>query len=99
MRRAAKVDSNQVAIVAALRKAGAAVLSLAQLGGGVPDLLVWFRGSLHLLECKDGSKPPSHRQLTPDQVRWIDAWPGDVSIVLSPEDALRAVGAIYEPSV
>lgn len=93
-RRAAKVDANQDAIVSALRAAGASVQSLAALGKGVPDLLVAFRSVLYLLECKDGAKPPSKRELTEDQKKWRAAWGGDVHVVLSPDDALRAVGAI-----
>jgi hypothetical protein len=93
MRRAAKVDATQAAIVSALRAAGAGVLSLAALGRGVPDLLIWYRGGYLLLECKDGAKPPSHRKLTQDQQDWMAEWPGEVHVVLSPADALKAIGA------
>lgn len=92
MRRAAKVDANQEAIVTALRAVGAGVLSLAPLGRGVPDLLVWFRGGYLLLECKDGAKPKSKRKLTPDQSEWLAQWPGRVEIVESPAEALLAIG-------
>lgn len=40
MRRAAKIDHTQTAVVQALRAAGCKVLSLAACGKGVPDLLV-----------------------------------------------------------
>ncbi len=90
--RAAKIDANQTAIVKALRKAGASVQSLASVGNGVPDLLVYFRG-YYLLECKDGSLPPSKRDLTDDQKRWHAAWQGPVHVVLSEADALKTVGA------
>lgn len=94
-RRAAKVDGNHGAIVSALRAAGAKVQSLAAVGSGVPDLLVKSPcGMLLLLECKDGSKPPAHRRLTDDQVEWIEGWGGGVHVVLSPADALRAIGVI-----
>lgn len=53
MRRAAKIDANQLAIVAALRKCGAKVLSLAAVGKGCPDLLVLHRGRYQLLEVKN----------------------------------------------
>lgn len=43
MRRAARTDANQTAIVEALRKCGASVQSLAAVGKGVPDLLVGLR--------------------------------------------------------
>ncbi len=75
MRRAAKIDRNQPEIVAALRKAGAMVQPLHSIGQGFPDLLVFFRGVLTLLEVKDGDLPPSGRALTPDQVEFHRVWP------------------------
>lgn len=103
MRRAAKVDATQAAIVTALRAAGCKVLSLAALGNGAPDLMVYLpipdrvEASFHwglfgrqilLLECKN----PKGRgtSLTPDQVKFHAEWP--VTVVTTPEEALRAVG-------
>jgi hypothetical protein len=95
MRRAAKVDATQDAIVQALRAAGAKVQSLAPVGNGVPDLLVGFRSTLRLIEVKDGNKPPSARKLTPEQEKWHAEWNGlPISIACGPDDALRAIGAI-----
>lgn len=94
MRRAAKVDDNHGDVVEALRRVGAAVLSLAPIGNGAPDLLVYFRGRYSLLEVKDGSKPPSDRRLTPKERQFHQAWPAPVAIVESPVDALRAIGAL-----
>lgn len=94
MRRAAKVDRNQDEIVGALRAAGATVQSLAAIGKGVPDLLCAFRDGMYLLEVKDGAKVPSARALTDDQVRWHAAWGCPVHVVHSPEQALRAIGAM-----
>lgn len=95
MRRAAKIDANQTAIVSALQAAGASVQSLAAVGNGVPDLLVGRASRIWLIECKDGNKPPSARQLTPDQREWIDAWRGTpVVVAYGPDDALRAIGAL-----
>lgn len=95
MRRAAKVDANQAAIVAALRKAGASVQSLAAVGAGVPDLLVGFRGHTMLMEVKDGSKAPSDRRLTPAQLEWHAGWlGGPVAVVDGIEAALRALGVM-----
>lgn len=47
-----------------------------------------------LLEVKDGTKPPSERQLTPDQVRWHREWRGPVAVVTTVDEALRAVRLI-----
>lgn len=94
MRRAAKIDRNQPEIVSALRKVGATVVTLAAVGKGVPDLLVGFRQSTYLLEVKDGQKPPSDRQLTPDQIDWHVAWTGGPCAVVScVGEALSFIGA------
>ncbi len=93
--RAKRVDDNHGAVVAALRKAGCVVQSLATVGRGCPDLLVLRGGKTTLLEVKDGSKPPSARRLTADEVRWagMAASAGvDVYVVSCPADALLAVG-------
>jgi hypothetical protein len=87
----AKTDTNQKEIVAALRKIGASVESLHRVGGGVPDLLVGYRGENYLMEVKDGQKPPSERRLNTDQVEWHDKWRGQRCVVLSPESAILAL--------
>lgn len=89
MRRAAKRDDNHADIVSALRRTGCLVLDLGAVGRGCPDLLIRRRvdGELILIEIKDGSKPPSERKLTPDQVKFHRDWP--VRIVESVEDALN----------
>ncbi len=91
MRRAAKVDANQAEIVQALRQIGAVVQSLAAVGQGCPDLLVLHRNKLHLLEVKDGNKPPSAQKLTPDQVEWHRVWAGHVVVVNSVDSAIAAI--------
>lgn len=93
MRRAARTDANQEAIVAALRAMGCSVLSLAAVGKGCPDLLVGFRGVNTLIEVKDGSKPPSRRALTDDEARFIAEWRGQVDVCATVAGALRIVGA------
>jgi hypothetical protein len=92
---AKRIDANQPEIVDALRRVGAVVQSLAELGRGCPDLLVAFRGDNYLMEVKDGSKPPSARQLTADEAAWHGRWKraGQVEIVESVNDALRVIGA------
>ena len=91
MRRAAKVDANQAEIVKALRKIGATVQSLAQIGSGCPDLLCGYRGLNLLLEVKDGQKAPSRRRLNSEQELWAKYWEGQVSVVESPEEAIAVL--------
>lgn len=95
MRRAARVDANQAEIVRVLRQAGCGVLDLSAVGKGCPDLLVHgpcYPWRHHLLEVKDGSKPPSERKLTPDQQRFHAEWMGAIHVVTSPAEALDAIG-------
>jgi hypothetical protein len=95
MRRAARTDANQTAVIEVLRQVGATVHSLAAMGNGCPDLLVGFRGRTCLMEVKDGKKPPSETRLTPDQVVWHNQWTGgSLSVVYSPEDALKVIGVL-----
>ena len=89
-----RVDANQPEIVAALRAAGATVQHLHEVGRGCPDILVGFRNDNYLIEIKDGSKPPSARQLTPKEQEWHQEWRGYVTVVESAEDALAVIGAI-----
>ena len=93
MRTAAKVDRNQSEVVAALRKVGASVQSLASIGKGCPDLLVGYHGILYLMEVKDGANIPSKQLLTDDQKKWHEAWNGSpVHVVRSIEQALKILG-------
>jgi hypothetical protein len=79
-----RVDSNHDGIVDALRQMGASVTSLADLGGGVPDLLVGLGGETELVEVKGGKG-----KLTDDQVEWHATWRGrPVRVLRSVEQAL-----------
>lgn len=78
----------------ALRQAACVVVPLHEVGNGVPDLLVGRCGRNFLLEVKDPEQPASNRKLTPDQKDWHEIWPGQVTVVYTPEDALKAVGVI-----
>jgi len=88
MRRRGKVDRNHGDIVDALRQAGATVESLADLGNGIPDLLIGFRGQNFVAEVKDGLLPPSRQRLTDDEVLWHRTWNGQIAVVRSVSEAL-----------
>ena len=84
----AKVDSNQAAIVHALREAGCSVQPLHQLGHGIPDLLVATpSGETLLVEVKSAKG-----SLTPEQVQWISRWQGRVEIIRDPDEIARLLG-------
>jgi hypothetical protein len=92
MTRARRVDANQAEIVKALRAAGCSVAVTSSLGKGFPDLVVGYFGRNFLLEVKDGSKPPSKRVLTSEEMGFVAAWRGQYDVVEDVNQALRAVG-------
>lgn len=91
MRRAARVDENQQAIVDAFRALGCSVLLLHQVGKGAPDLAVGCRGLNYFVEVKDGNKPPSKRKLTADQVDFHRDWRGQICVVETVQGAVDLV--------
>lgn len=92
MRRMARTDANQKAIVEGLRAVGASVAITSQLGTGFPDIVVGYRGRNYLIEIKDGDKPPSQRKLTSDEVEFENKWRGQYAIAESLADALVIIG-------
>ena len=71
---------------------GQAVSNWGVSGRRIPDLMVGYRRKTKLLEVKDGTKPPSARELTADQINWHMDWRGEpVQVVCSVEEALACV--------
>lgn len=96
MRYAKRTDANQSGIVSALRAIGVGVYVASSAGNGLADLVCAYRGILYLLEVKDGSKPPSARKLTVEQVRLHDMLRQHgvkVHVVTSEDDALAVFWA------
>jgi hypothetical protein len=94
MRRAAHVDSNQAEIVEVLRYVGATVAHLHTVGGGVPDLVVGYKGRNYLLEVKPGdAKDKRRRALNDNERTWHSQWGGQAAVVLDPLHALGVIGA------
>jgi hypothetical protein len=86
MRRAAKVDANQQAIIATLEGIGATVAVIGQ----PVDLLVGFRGRNWLIECKN---PKGRNRLTPSQTLFMVTWRGQKAVVRTADEALDVVTA------
>jgi hypothetical protein len=81
-----RADGNQAPIVEALKRIGARVLNLSQVGGGCPDLLVGFRGRNILMEVKQPGE-----KLKKEQAEVIAYWPAEVHVVRTPEEAVALV--------
>lgn len=88
---AARVDDNQGAIVAALRRCGADVRDLSRVGDGLPDLLVGWRGQNFLLEIKT-----PRGELNTRQRNFQAGWRGQTATVRTISEALAAIGAIEQ---
>ena len=89
----ARVDTNHKEIVAALRQAGATVVSLASLKHGTPDILVGYGNETMLMEIKKDAKA----KFTPDQLKFMAEWKGGaISRVDSVDAAIRALGIIQK---
>lgn len=91
---ARKIDSNHGVIVQTFREMGCSIRSLAGVGEGVPDLLIGCSGYNLLVEVKDGSKPPSKRKLTTDQVTFKEMWRGSILYVDKVDDVVTIVNAM-----
>lgn len=92
MRRAAKTDVTHSPIVAALRKAGCSVLSLAAVAGGCPDILACKGGRAWLFEVKNPDNYGKKREPNSLQEAWHARWTGcPVVVVFTPEDAIRTI--------
>lgn len=87
-----RTDGNQAAIAAALRRIGATVQDIHEVGKGCPDLLVGYYGRNWLIECKMPGE-----QLTSDESRWHYLWGGRVNIVCSSLQAVRLLTEIEQP--
>jgi len=91
MRIASKIDVTQPAIVQTFRQMGARVQVLSFVGKGFPDLLICYRGTLALVEVKDGDKSASRRRLTPDEQAWHDEWEGAPLYIIASVDEAAAL--------
>jgi hypothetical protein len=86
-----RIDANQPSIVRDLRKIGASVQSLAELGKGAPDIAVGYRGLNWFFEIKDWKQPPSKRRLTPHEKQWHQTWNGQVHVIETFDEALKII--------
>lgn len=95
--RAKAIDANQPGIVEVLRMVGAYV----HITGEPYDLLVAYRGQWHVIEVKDGSKPPSAQKLTAKEIETLVKLRNQapVHIARNPTEALCAIGAKPWPEV
>jgi len=78
-----KKDGNHTAIVNDLRKVGVWCCDLSASGGGVPDLLTWFKEKYCFIELKMDKAA----NITLQQLKFIGECKGDIGFAESFEDA------------
>lgn len=69
---AKKVDKNQSEIINAFKQLGASVLDCSHVGGGMPDILIGYRGHTVLVEIKSSVKA----HFTEPQLKFMENWKG-----------------------
>lgn len=89
MRIAARVDKNHGEVVKSFRDLGCSVLSLAQLGKGVPDLVVSKNGRTCMVEVKSG-----RNDLNDDQRAFKEGWQGMYALVRDEAGVRTVVGVL-----
>ena len=90
---AKRVDDNQLQIVRELSQVpGVSVIVL----GRPVDLLVGFRARNFLFEVKRQDKVNWHSALTPEQLRFIPTWPGQVRVVSTADEIIETITQSYE---
>jgi hypothetical protein len=77
-----RADSNQSGLVELLRLCGVSVVITSQVGGGLGDVVLGFRGKTHLAEIKNGQK----WEYTKAQREFRRTWNGAPIEVLTSED-------------
>lgn len=86
--RAAKRDMTEREIVETVRAVGGTVVQISGVPG-CPDLLIGFRGQNFLIECKS----PGGRLNARQRAFW-SVWRGQAEVCWTPDEVLRAIGAI-----
>jgi hypothetical protein len=93
MPRARRTDTNQAAIVEALRECGVMVHDTHEVGHGFPDLVAAIGGDVYLIEVK-----APEGKLNKREERWHDDWieaaREHLVVVRSPLEALEALGLV-----
>lgn len=80
-------DANQQEIVEALRKIGATVIDLADVGKDCPDILVGYMDKNYLIEIKT----PNGNLASGQKDFWVH-WRGQTAVARSIKDAFNIIG-------
>lgn len=92
MKRGSRPDENHAEVRDGLRAiiGNQCVKDIKDVGMGIGDLLVGFRGRNYLLETKRDKSA----KLTPAEEAFHSTWEGQIDVVYSLEDAMRVIGLL-----
>lgn len=74
----------------ALKAVGASVADTSMVGGGFPDLVCKFRGTVYLIEVKT-----EKGKLNQLEEEFYSEWKDAMIIAHNPEEALKGIGVAY----
>ena len=98
MRRKARIDANQPALVKFIRSMGASFQHTHQIEGAL-DGIIGYRALDQRVEIKDPNQPPSKRKLTDAEIDTIFAWKGRTPEIIETEnDVTRILGRMIRDS-
>lgn len=87
-----KKDANHQLIIDALKKLGAGVIDISRMGNGMPDLIVWCRNAVHLVEVKNPKTSYGRRNGNALQRAWAADWRGGpIFIVRNVDDVITLI--------
>lgn len=93
---ARRTDANHAEFLKTLAKFQVPYRDLSAVGKGCPDILALIKGTWCLIEVKDGKKPPSARELTPDQEdfhKYVQAKGGKIFVLKDVKELYELLGA------
>lgn len=79
-------DKNHNTIAKTFSNAGFSVFDTSQVGYGFPDMVIAKRGVSALIEVKS-----TYGVLTPNQVKFISNWQGEVYVIRSVDEASNLI--------
>lgn len=90
-------DENHDEIVSDLILVGCSVADLSQVGGGMTDTLVGFRGKNYLIEIKpEGMRNAKDGGLHKNQIDFHKTWQGHKCVVYNSMEAFKVIGITLE---
>lgn len=90
-----KKDDNHNEIVQVFREVGARILETYMVADTGCDFIALLNQRVFVVEVKDGSKPPSSRKLTLNEICAREYWAENFHVIESVDDAIKVITRRY----